>query len=528
MYSDGKKILKKRRGNTDDIIREVFETFNDTWQQCAEVAPTLRGADEYETCRNIFDYIIRYVEYIEDPAGEQNVKTPGRLRRDGFGDCKSMAIMAASFCRCLGIDCLFRFVAFGTENVTHVYVVTAGGVIIDPVERVDGKPKFDYAGNYTKKIDMETTSIYRLSGIGASTEIYEVWMNGTCFVDNTLALNFLYSEIDLLMALLLIDENSVETLNACDRAVVALKLYEKATGSQTMLHRSANILQYMADNGMFSDNSVDDDSRAEHLQQTIDTALDMLLSADDVQADGAVRLWFDTNVTEQDYNEVMAEVRTAYKEYVQADGIGATVNMNDLCTKVQESAPYFLYYFLSNDFIKKFDAKGVRKLKQKRSIEQRMYTSWVEQFVKLGVSSKTCANWLYAGFVKRYKCTPEEMVLNSIRTGRKPQVGAATLTAAAVAIITTVITAVISAIVEIIKAALDKKYTSIENYPSGIAADDDFTGVTAGDITTANEMLGIDGSGLNGSNDTSTSLLMVAAVGVVALLMSSKSNENGK
>lgn len=543
MYSDGKRVLKKRRGTTEDIIREVFATFNDEWRQCAEIAPTLRGATEYDTCRNIFDYILQNVEYIEDPSGEQNVKTPGRLKRDGFGDCKSMAIMAASCCKCLGIPCVFRFVAFGTKNVTHVYVVTASGIIIDPVERVDGKPRFNYAGQYTKKIDMETTTIYRLSGIGASADVYEVWMNGTCFVDNTLALNWLYSEIDMLMALLALDENNVETLNACDRAVVALKLYEKATGSEVMLRRSANILQSMADQGYFADNSVDDESRAAHLQQIVDHALDALLAADDVQADGPVRQWFDTNVTEKDYNDVLAEVKAAYKDYVRNDaevsGIGAAnANMNDLCSKVQQSAPYFVYYFLSNDFIKKFDTKGVRKLKQKRSIEQRLYTSWVQQFVKCGVSSKTCANWLYAGFIKKYKCTPEQMVLNSIKSGKELAKvgGGVTLTVAAVVeIIIAVVTAVIKAIVEIIKAAINKKYESIENYPQGAASNDDFAGVTAGDINTANSMLGGNDSDSSkspfsvGSGDTTT-LMVVAAVGLAAVMLmtSRNSNDNGK
>ena len=534
MYSDGKKRLKKKRGNTDDIIREVFATFNDTWQQCAEIAPMLRGATEYETCRNIFDYIIRNVEYIEDPDGVQNVKTPGRLKRDGFGDCKSMAIMAASCCKCLNIPCVFRFVAFGTPNVTHVYVVTESGIIIDPVERVDGKPKFNYASRFTKNIDMNTTSIYRLSGIGASTDIYEVWMNGTCFVDNTFALNYLFSEIDMLMALLVLDENNIETLNACDRAVVALKLYEQATGSSTMLNRAANILQAMNNAGKFNENSVDDESRAAHLQSVINYALDRLLAADGVQAAGPVNEWFTENITKQDYNSVTAEIKENYKNYIaeqqKVSGIGA-VNKNELCQKVQESAGYYCYYFLSNDFIKKFDTKGVLKLKQKRSIEQRLYTSWVQQFVKAGVDSKTCANWLYAGYVKKYKCTPEQMVLNSIVKGGKAKVGAISATVAS--IIIAVVCAVIEAITKIIQTCIEKKYQSIENYPSGAATEDDFSGVSSTDVSTANGMLGNndysneDGSG-NGSgngsgiNLDSNTIMLVAAAGLAAVLLMKK------
>lgn len=522
MYSNGKNTLVNAHGDTDDIIREVFATFNDEWRQCYEVAPYLKGDTEIDTCRNIFNFVLYNVAYKEDPAGQQLVKTPGRLYNDGVGDCKSMAIMAASCCRCLDIPCIFRFVAFGTENVTHVYVVTKSGIIIDPVERVNGKPKFNYAGDFTKKIDMETTSIYRLSGIGASTDVYEVWMNGTCFIDNTFALNYLYSEIDMLFALLSLNENDIETLNACDRVVVALKLYEKATGSPAMLNRAANILQRMQDEGKLYDGSVDDESRAAHLQEIIDYALDKLTAADDIQADGAVNDWFTTNISEQDFNNVSAEIKSAYKSYVaqnsEVSGIGA-VNQNELCTKVQESAGYFLYYFLSNDFIEKYDKQSTLQLRKKRSVEQRVYTGWVKEFVSAGISRETVNNWLYAGFVKKYGETPEEMVLISIQKyGGSAKVGdPITLTAAAVTeIIIAVVSAVISAIVAIITACINAKYTSIENYPSATPSEDDFGGFTSSDTEKAkSEYEG----GSSGLSLDSTSTILIAAVGITALML---------
>lgn len=521
MYSDGKNKLVNSHGDTADIIREVLATFNDEWRQCYEVAPFLKAETEFETCKNIFNFVLGNISYKEDPAGKQWVKTPGRLFKDGVGDCKSMAIMVASCCRCLNIPCIFRFVAFGTENVTHVYVVTKSGIIIDPVERVNGKPKFNYAGDFTKKIDMETTSIYRLSGIGASTDVYEVWMNGTCFIDNTFALNYLYSEIDVLFALLNLNENDIETLNTCDRVVVALKLYEKATGSPAMLKRAANILQQMQDAGKFYDGSVDDESRAAHLQSIIDYAVDKLIAADAVQANGAVNDWFTTNIAEQDFNNVSAEIKSAYKSYVaqnsEISGIGA-VNQNELCTKVQESAGYFLYFFLTNEFIDKYDKQSTLQLRKKRSIEQRVYTGWVKEFTSAGISKETVNNWLYAGFVKKYGETPEEMVLVSIQKfGGSAKVGdPIALSAAAVTeIIIAVVTAVISAIVAIITACINTKYTSIENYPSATPSEDDFGGFTSADKDAArNEYDG--GSGLNLD---STSTILIAAVGITALML---------
>ena len=216
MRAENKKIFKKA-GITDDIITQVIKTFRNDYLQCADLAKELKGKNTYETSENIFNYIIANVEYVPDPMGVQWIKTPARLLADGKGDCKSMAIFTASCLRCLGIDAHFRFVSFNKNKIpTHVYIVTLDGTIIDPVERVEGKPKFNYAQAFTSKIEiMNTTNIYELRGIGNVNDIYDVWTGDRSFLDNSVAENYLFSELEFCLSYLSADPTP-ELFNNCD------------------------------------------------------------------------------------------------------------------------------------------------------------------------------------------------------------------------------------------------------------------------------------------------------------------------
>ena len=119
---------------------------------------SLRGMDTEEICYSLFCYVLDNVQYKEDPGNNQFVKTPARLIRDGVGDCKSMCIFICSCVKCLGIPCKMRFVSFDEREIySHVYAVAiADGreIIVDPVERLNSEPVFDWARAYTYKKDL--------------------------------------------------------------------------------------------------------------------------------------------------------------------------------------------------------------------------------------------------------------------------------------------------------------------------------------------------------------------------------------
>lgn len=141
------------QGGNAEVRRAIWQVYSDYWKSVMPLVGKLDDRDIYETCYKIFCYVLDNVEYKEDPGNNQYVKTPARLIYDGVGDCKSMCIFICSCLSCLGIPCRMRFVSFDNREIyTHVYAVARDGredIIIDPVERLDNMPIFNWARNCT-------------------------------------------------------------------------------------------------------------------------------------------------------------------------------------------------------------------------------------------------------------------------------------------------------------------------------------------------------------------------------------------
>lgn len=156
MSSAAKKILVTSRGGNRQVINTILEVLRDNINTCTEIVQHLRGLDVYSQCYSIFQYVVDNISYVEDVGNNQYVKTPARTLVDGYADCKSMAIFIACCCIALEIPCELRFVDFrGNKIYTHVYIVAycdGAPIIIDPVERVNGLPKFDYAQPFKNKL----------------------------------------------------------------------------------------------------------------------------------------------------------------------------------------------------------------------------------------------------------------------------------------------------------------------------------------------------------------------------------------
>lgn len=460
---DGRNTLKKKRGTTKDIINEVLNTYQDTWHTTAELAETLRRGTEEETCRAVFDFIIANVNYNEDPNGVQWIRTPARLLHDREGDCKSMAILSASLLNNLGIPCFFRFVSFSRNNqITHVYTVTESGIIIDPVERIDGQPAFNYASDYTYKKDMNTTQISRLSGIGATEDIYTPYMADTYFWDNTIAENYLFSELDVINAYLTyINSEDREYLNQLDRVVVAYNLYQRSKGYSELMERAGRVLQAMEDNNLFTLATIDEESRTANFGQLVETAIDMLLGGEELNVSGVYLDWWNTQIKTKDYNGLSQANIDNYKSKI---GIGLKKEeaKNALLADMQKSAPYFLYLYLGEEWVRKNKAQ-YPAIYKKYKIEKALFDSWVENAKKV-FDKDTIYNNLRSGFLKKTKQTPEQFIQQTIESHKKAKIGLDPATWAAIITgIVTIIIAVIEGIIEL----CGKSMQSPDNYPSG-------------------------------------------------------------
>ena len=163
--ADNKKVLKKRAGETRDIVREVLECYAESRDQLKDFAPYLKGRTATETCRNIWQFWKENIGYRVDAEGVQWIKTPAAVWETKFCDCKSFSVAVAASLYALGINGKFRFASYGSnkELPTHVYVVaeTEGReIIIDCVWN-----RFDDQKRFAKNWDYNMTAIYRISGI---------------------------------------------------------------------------------------------------------------------------------------------------------------------------------------------------------------------------------------------------------------------------------------------------------------------------------------------------------------------------
>lgn len=188
MHCDPRSIIKKsekevyerhRNGDTADIISTILYADARSGTFITNGVECLRGANEYETLRNVWAFVKHNIEYRADRAGHERVKSPGALFTIGHGDCKSFSIAIAAILRALGISYRYRFTAYGPGDVTHVYVIADGNrgpVILDAVHK-----KFDEEARYYYKKDIRPKKS-SLNGISGFQVDFSRWLIGLAFL----------------------------------------------------------------------------------------------------------------------------------------------------------------------------------------------------------------------------------------------------------------------------------------------------------------------------------------------------------
>lgn len=133
--------------------------------EAKKLAIQLRGATEYQTCKNIFDWVLTNIKYVKD-GEHQVVRLPSGILRTRQGDCKSMTVLVCSLLTNNGIKPVLVYTSY-RENPTptHIYCQTESGIILDPVWR-----KFNSEKKPRHKFVKSTNNmnISYLSGIGAA------------------------------------------------------------------------------------------------------------------------------------------------------------------------------------------------------------------------------------------------------------------------------------------------------------------------------------------------------------------------
>jgi len=125
MNFDGKKILAKPNGSTNDIIEALI---NITPQGIEQVKPSIKKlvpitGNAYLDGKCIANFIRKNIKYKADGYENQNIQLPGRLLNDTkVGDCKSFSLLFCSMMQAAGHKAGYRFASYRKNKIpTHVY-----------------------------------------------------------------------------------------------------------------------------------------------------------------------------------------------------------------------------------------------------------------------------------------------------------------------------------------------------------------------------------------------------------------------
>lgn len=157
MIADGKNTLITI-GINQDVIESELACYEDWKEQPRELVANLHGTVD-ERCEAVFSYLVEHVEYKLDDPGCQYIKSPARLLKDGYGDCKSLTMFINCCLHCMGIEHIFRFVNYdGGRQYTHVYPVAiderGNEIMLDACEKdTDGVILYNFARPSKKQKD---------------------------------------------------------------------------------------------------------------------------------------------------------------------------------------------------------------------------------------------------------------------------------------------------------------------------------------------------------------------------------------
>lgn len=154
----------KQTQTTSDLIQAIKESHKENIKFAQQIAPYFRGATDFQTGQNIFNFLKTYIPYHVEPAERQTTRTLPRMLHDAAGsigsDCKHYSIFTGTILQALKIPFKYRLAGYNTSYPQHIYTVITNqnqNIIVDavlPHYNTEKKPL-----NYT---DM---SLYKLSGV---------------------------------------------------------------------------------------------------------------------------------------------------------------------------------------------------------------------------------------------------------------------------------------------------------------------------------------------------------------------------
>lgn len=165
----GNHTILKRAG-VSDTCSFIPKVVNKTLSQTKAIAQKLKGADTYQTCRNIWHFVYEHIAYRKDEEGYEQIRSPARAwhdRKRGV-DCDCYSTFISSTLTNLGIEHSLRITKYHRDYFQHIYPIVhlpnGKYITVDCVT-----DKFDYEVPFSEKKDyrMELQFLNGIDGIGA-------------------------------------------------------------------------------------------------------------------------------------------------------------------------------------------------------------------------------------------------------------------------------------------------------------------------------------------------------------------------
>ncbi len=163
-----------KNGNVLETVESCIDIIAEHFREVEELASMLKADTVKASCKNIFDFSYKYLQYHKDEEGTEQLRTPARSWYDGQMrykqkgissagiDCDDYSIFVGSLLKNLGIPFKLRITKYdGRKNFQHIYVIVPAigdsedEIVIDPV-----LSKFDYQKPYSfEKSDFNMTPV---------------------------------------------------------------------------------------------------------------------------------------------------------------------------------------------------------------------------------------------------------------------------------------------------------------------------------------------------------------------------------
>jgi hypothetical protein len=112
-------------GGTDDIINVMCKAATLAPDGLESFAKQFKTDNPKDGLKKLHNMMRDSIEYRADMPGEQLIKLPARLWKDGHGDCKSYTLFVVGICKNLGYKVKMKFVNYDGTEYTHVYPVVS-------------------------------------------------------------------------------------------------------------------------------------------------------------------------------------------------------------------------------------------------------------------------------------------------------------------------------------------------------------------------------------------------------------------